>query len=321
MQKTGLHPRNIHAADYDFELLTSIQPALKQYLVQTPQGKTSLSFAQPAAVKLLNQALLKAHYDLPHWDLPPDALCPPIPSRVDYLHYIADLLASNNGNKIPKGRQVLGLDIGVGANCIYPLLGHQVYAWQFIGSEVQANALKAAQKVVNAHPKVAPAIDLRLQSNTHQLLHDIVQQQERLDFTVCNPPFYESAQAAKTANNRKLRGLNKKAAHSKQPKASKLGAEQRNFGGQAHELWCEGGERKFIQRLLDESKDFKHQCCWFSSLVAQSKHLEALEQRAHYLGAQSIKIISMQHGNKTAHILAWSFLDRQQQQLWAKMRW
>jgi 23S rRNA (adenine1618-N6)-methyltransferase len=54
---------------------------------------------------------------------PANYLCPPIPAVADYLHYLADLLADGSGG-VPRGIKVRALDVGVGANCIYPLLGH-----------------------------------------------------------------------------------------------------------------------------------------------------------------------------------------------------
>jgi 23S rRNA A1618 N6-methylase RlmF len=57
-------------------------------------------------------------------------LCPPFLEETDYIHYIADLLASSNNGIIPK-HAVQGLDIGVGANCIYPIMEMQNTAGVF----------------------------------------------------------------------------------------------------------------------------------------------------------------------------------------------
>jgi 23S rRNA (adenine1618-N6)-methyltransferase len=50
---------------------------------------------------------------------------PPIPGRADYIHYIADLLATTNSG-IPKETEYKDWDIGVGANCIYPIIEMQL---------------------------------------------------------------------------------------------------------------------------------------------------------------------------------------------------
>ena len=142
-QKTGLHPRNRHQAPYDFDALCLRTPALSPFVFVNEHGTRTLDFADPAAVKALNRALLALHYGIQHWDLPPGYLCPPIPGRVDYLHRVADLLAESAG-EVPRGKGVRVLDIGVGANCIYPLLGAREYGWRFVGSDIDPVSVKAA---------------------------------------------------------------------------------------------------------------------------------------------------------------------------------
>ena len=93
-----------------------------------PYGKQTINFFNPQAVKALNKALLVTHYGIRYWDIPKNYLCPPIPGRADYIHYIADLIDPEGVNMMVKEecddqprRQCRCLDIGVGANCIYPL--------------------------------------------------------------------------------------------------------------------------------------------------------------------------------------------------------
>ena len=118
-QKSGLHPRNRHRSRYDFPALIASCPALAPFVKPNARGDVSVDFADPAAVKMLNRALLQHFYGIEHWDIPADYLCPPIPGRADYLHHTADLLATSNGGEIPRGKGVAILDVGVGANCIY----------------------------------------------------------------------------------------------------------------------------------------------------------------------------------------------------------
>ncbi|MEO5970302.1 MAG: RlmF-related methyltransferase, partial [Bdellovibrionia bacterium] len=125
--KTGLHPRNLHRERYDFKLLCKSSPELEQYVSLNDYKDESIDFANPEAVKALNRALLKKFYNILHWDIPNQYLCPPIPGRADYIHHIADLLGSCNGGVIPRGQSVYILDVGVGANCVYPIIGHSEY--------------------------------------------------------------------------------------------------------------------------------------------------------------------------------------------------
>jgi 23S rRNA A1618 N6-methylase RlmF len=64
------------------------------------------------------------------------------PGRLDYIHYIADLLQKQQRYH-PKGHTVQGLDIGIGANCIYPIIGNAEYGWSFCRNR-QKKLLKIA---------------------------------------------------------------------------------------------------------------------------------------------------------------------------------
>jgi len=126
-EKTTLHPRNPHRFRYDFEKLILSFPELKEFVFINEHNVETIEFANPDAVKALNKALLISDYDIKNWDIPKNYLCPPIPGRADYIHYIADLLAESNNGIIPEGENVVGLDIGIGANCIYPIIGNETY--------------------------------------------------------------------------------------------------------------------------------------------------------------------------------------------------
>ncbi len=117
---TKLHPRNQHSGGYDFTRLLAQSPSLEAFTQRNPADQITIDYHNDKAVRALNQALLKAHYKINFWDIPANYLCPPIPGRVDYIHYLADLLASDNQQAIPRGRNIKVLDIGTGANLVYP---------------------------------------------------------------------------------------------------------------------------------------------------------------------------------------------------------
>ncbi len=287
-EKTGLHPRNRFNTRYDFPLLIACSPALAAFVKPNAYGDDSIDYADPLAVKALNQALLKQAYGLEHWDIPPGYLCPPIPGRSDYIHHLADLIAQR------RGASVRVLDIGTGANCIYPLIGASEYGWSFVGAEVDPVAWRWAQKIVTANPSVKGLIECRLQKSTAACFRGVIQVGEHFDLTLCNPPFHGSAAEAAEGTQRKLRNLGGK----------KSGL---NFGGKANELWCEGGELGFIRRMIEESAEFAAQCGWFTTLVSKSEHLPRLEQALRRVKAAEVKIIDMAQGQKKSRILAWRF--------------
>lgn len=265
-EKTSLHPKNLHRERYDFPSLIDTQPALGKFVSENKYGDLSIDFSDPKAVKELNRALLKHFYKIQDWDIPNGYLCPPIPGRADYLHYLAELLAGSNSGKLPPGAKINALDIGTGANCIYPLLGNTVYNWDFVGSEIDPKAIDSAQKNLDSNPRFQDRVKLRFQENPREILSGIIRSDEVFDLVLCNPPFHESKEAAMDGSMRKVKNLKGKAT-----KNITL-----NFGGQSNELWCKGGELTFIRKMILESKIYRFNCFWFTSLVSKEEHLKGI---------------------------------------------
>ena len=247
----------------------------------------------------LNRALLAADYGIAHWDIPEGYLCPPVPGRVDYLHGLADLLGADAGGTIPRGPAVRVLDVGVGANCIYPLLGQAEYGWSFVGSDIDAGALRSADANVQANG-LGPLIELRQQHARGQLFNGLLRAEDHFHLTLCNPPFHASAKEAAQGSQRKVRNLGARPAL--RGKAPPL-----NFGGQANELWCTGGEASFLRRMVRESVDVQAQVLWFSSLVAKREHLPDLHRQLAKAGAAEVREVAMAQGNKQSRFVAWTF--------------
>ena len=303
-----LHPRNRHQGRYDFVRLVQADTELGSFLSINEHGEQAIDFANPAAVKALNRALLKDSYGIAGWDIPEHSLCPPVPGRADYLHYLADLLAGSNQGRIPKNKGVQVLDIGTGANCIYPLLGVSEYQWRFVASDINAASLANAQMILNANPKMAPQISLRLQPSANALFKNIVLDDEWFDLSMCNPPFHTSLAEAREGTQRKWQNLGKENA-------------RLNFGGQDAELWCAGGELAFIQRMIKESRAISTRCFWFSTLVSKSTSLPGIYAALKQAKVLDYKTIAMSQGQKQSRLVAWTFLNPVQQAAWRKLRW
>ncbi|MEW5675200.1 23S rRNA (adenine(1618)-N(6))-methyltransferase RlmF [Flavobacterium enshiense] len=293
----SLHPRNKHNGNYDFKTLIATLPELEAFVAVNKFGNESIDFANPDAVRALNKALLKHFYNISYWELPKTNLCPPIPGRADYLHYMADLLAETNNGTIPTGNTIKILDIGTGANCIYPIIGHQEYGWNFVGTEIDKPAKLTAKNIINHNPELKNGISIRLQENKRNIFKGIIQPDEHFDFTICNPPFHNSKEAATEGTKRKLKNLGKTVEN--KPVL--------NFGGQNNELWYEGGELAFITNMIFESVHFQKQCKWFSSLVSKKENLKPLYSVLKRVKATEVKTINMEQGNKITRILVWRF--------------
>ena len=308
--KPKLHPRNKHRERYDFSILTESFPSLAPYVSKNKYGDLSIDFFDPIAVKNLNTALLKHYYKIDSWDIPDNYLCPPIPGRADYIHHIADLLGEFNNKKIPRGAKIKCLDIGVGANCIYPIIGNMEYGWSFIGSDIDPIAVESAKNIIELNETLKEKIEIRLQKNKDHILEGIIQKREYIDLIICNPPFHVSAKEAQAATLRKLNNLKNK------PEKPVL-----NFGGQTNELWYEGGERQFVKNMVAESQQFATSCFWYSSLISKEPNVKIIEGALKKVNVSEIRIIPMGQGNKKSRIIAWTFLNPKLQKIWTESRW
>jgi len=309
--KSGLHPRNRHRERYDFNMLIASFPELAPFVKVNTYNDESIDFFDPEAVKMLNKGLLRHYYDIGYWHIPAGYLCPPIPGRADYIHHIADLLGSCNHGKIPTGNQVKCLDVGVGANCIYPIIGNKEYGWSFIGADIDPVSIESAGKIVDLNPNLNGKIELRLQTNSNDIFKSILQNDELIDLTICNPPFHTSLAAAQSGTRRKLNNL----------KSKRFTRPVLNFGGQNNELWCKGGEEQFVRDMILQSKTFATTCFWFSTLISKESNLKSVYISLDKSKAVEVKTIPMGQGNKISRIVAWTFLTKEQQKEWTKRRW
>ena len=310
----NLHPRNCHQGRYNFPSLVQQSPQLKRYLRSTPDGESTIDFADPEAVRALNAALMRSYYGVVDWQFPSGYLCPPVPGRADYIHALADLLADGNQGVIPRDASVRVLDIGTGASCIYPLLGQCEYGWRFVASDIDADALKSAAAILKANPAQGAHIELRHQATARSIFSQVLGTSERFDLVMCNPPFHASAREASAGSQRKWQNLGRE-------RSGRGAAPKLNFGGRGQELWCPGGELAFIQRMSVDSVDRAQQVLWFTSLVSKSAHLPRLKTELQKLGASEIRVVPMAQGQKQSRFLAWTFLDAAEQARWRQQRW
>nr|WP_277207559.1 23S rRNA (adenine(1618)-N(6))-methyltransferase RlmF [Vibrio sp. VCS] len=319
--KSGLHPRNRHRGQYDFQALSKVVPELTTHMIKNPHGQWTIDFADPLAVKRLNKALLALHYSVTYWDIPAGFLCPPIPGRADYIHRIADLLQRDNPQLKPA--QVTALDIGVGANCIYPIIGVAEYGWRWVGSDIDPVSIKQANVIARSNPSLHGNIECRLQTDPQRIFEGVIRTGERYTLTTCKPPFHASLAQAEQGTRRKQHNLQ----INRRKKGQSIGSAAiakghgtasatLNFGGQKAELWCPGGEAAFIGKMAMESRDFASQVLWFSCLISKGDNVRGMQKQLEKLGAQAIQIIEMAQGQKISRFIAWSFQNAEQRKLW-----
>lgn len=289
IKKGELHPNNPHRGRYDFKILIEKLPELKSFIIKNPIGEDTIDFSDNQAVICLNKALIKTYYNIENWDIPAGFLCPPIPGRADYIHYIADLLT--------KKKNVNVLDIGTGANCIYPIIGSQTFDWNYIASDIDSKSIENAQKIIDSNENLKNKVKLKIQKNRNHIFIGIIEKNDSFDLTMCNPPFHSSLEDALKANQRKVDNLNK---------GNKNIQKGLNFGGQKAELWCPGGERLFLKKMAKESVLFASQVYYFTSLISNKKNVKPTKKVLEKLGAKC-QVLEMSQGQKISRVLAWTF--------------
>lgn len=305
-EKLNLHVRNKNRSRYDLEAMIVSNPELQEYIIPNSLGDNSINFSNPEAVKMLNKAILSHYYGIHFWEFPKENLCPPIPGRAEYLHHVADILPKTSSADIPKGGQVTCLDIGTGASCIYPIIGVTEYQWNFIGSDIDPKSIKSAQSIVNSNPSLKGKISLRIQRNANNIFKGVIESGDKIDISICNPPFHSSIEEALKGTRRKVKNLTGK----------KRQSPTLNFSGNINELVCEGGEYQFICNMISESKDFANRCFWFTALVSKEANLKGINKFLQKHNPSEIKIIKIKTGNKSSHIIAWTYLSAREKEMW-----
>ena len=84
---------------------------------------------------------------------------------------------------------VEGIDVGTGASCIYPLLGHSLYSWKFKATDIDPESVESARKIV-AMNHLEDSIQILQRTPEQSLLKGVVK--EGMTFCMCNPPFFSS---------------------------------------------------------------------------------------------------------------------------------
>lgn len=279
-----MHPKNPFKSDYNFDKLVKIYEPLSNHVFINKYGNQTIKFSNQEAVKALNTALLKLHYAI-DWKLPKGFLCPPIPSRLDYLLHVNDFIGR---------KRVRMLDIGTGANLIYPILATQHLGWKTSATEIEDKALNNAQQIIQ-HNASLHLIQLRKQESRADIFNGVIAEDDNFDVVVCNPPFFSSQKEANFQNSRKVKNLKLKE------------KETHNFGGTSNELWYPGGEKAFLAKMANESRYYRKQIRWFTALVSKKENLRAIKKSIVAQDPKHFDIVEMEIGNKQSRFVAWSY--------------
>ena len=185
-------------------------------------------------------------------DLPPDRLIPTIPLRLNYLLWIEDLLELAK----PSELVVHGIDIGTGACCIYPILAAKKNDWHFTATETDEINFACSQKTITDNSLLNNVTLKKVASDS--LLKGNIDLEKKYDFTICNPPFFDSESFGP-----KCRTLKRVEAS-----CPKLGGST-----SLNEVAYKGGEVEFINKLINESQNFKSSIRYVKCLFSHYQYV------------------------------------------------
>ncbi|XP_021286006.1 methyltransferase-like protein 16 homolog [Herrania umbratica] len=323
-ERPKIHPRNKYSDNQpDFSLLASLYPSFKDFVFYSREGRPRIDWTDFNATRELSHVLLLHDHGL-HWWIPDGQLCPTVPNRSNYIHWIEDLLSSDI---IPKtnsnGDNVRGFDIGTGANCIYPLLGASLLGWSFVASDMTDVALEWAERNVKSNPHISELIEIRnarcspnnptpeglnngesvYSEEGEGLLSSSIGMPASEDKSYHGPPILLDVVRDGERfdfcmcnppffESIEEAGLN--------PKTS--------CGGTLEEMVCPGGEKAFITRIIEDSVVLKQSFRWYTSMVGRKVNLKFLISKLREVGVTIVKTTEFVQGHTCRWGLAWSFV-------------
>ncbi|XP_032823528.2 RNA N(6)-adenosine-methyltransferase METTL16 isoform X1 [Petromyzon marinus] len=284
-----MHPRNRYKdKPPDFALLASRNPEFKKHVQTDLSGRVRLNFKEPEAVRALTCALLQEDFGL-SIEIPLERLIPTLPLRLNYIHWVEDLLGSSLSRDPEKS--VHGIDIGTGASCIYPLLGATMNGWHFLATEVDNVCFTYATQNVARNGLQGLVRVMKVPQKT--LLVEALNEDPELayDFCVCNPPFF--------ANQQEAYGVNSRNSHRPPPSSV-------NTGG-ATEIMAEGGELEFVRKIIHDSLQLQKRIRWYTCMLGKKCSLAPLKEELRRCGVPRTTTTTFCQGRTMRWALAWSF--------------
>ena len=221
--------------------------------------KTFIDFTSGQATHDLCRALLE-EIGVKNWSIPEGHLVPGFTQRRNYCEWVESLL-EKDGVRI-EDENMRGVDVGTGASAIFALLFTARHPkWDMFGTDITKEAVENARRnclaagaVECSRDETTEQVDALDKSRRRISIREVAKrrsgvarreegededeppildldlfQEERVDFTVCNPPFFNTMSES-----------------SQNPRT--------NFGGTAKENSCRGGELSFVRRMILESR-------------------------------------------------------------------
>jgi len=300
-----MHPRNPFSSALDLAALVVTYPALASHVRRADTndgGHVHFDWGSSAALIELCRVLLWHHFGV-RWTQPQHMLCPTVPSRLNYLLWIEDLLALRETKSAGQAEPgpIVGVDIGTGASCIYPLLGAACLGWRFVATELDPASTHSAKHNVALNAwedridvrQVEPSSDDEgggggSAATLPPILHGVLQPSEHAHFCMCNPPFFDTDET---------------------PQPNLATRPHARCAATAGEQFTTGGEVGFVLRLVADSALLREQIVWYTSLVGRKRSLAPILRAVRAAGAAHVRTTEIAQGHTWRWAVAWTFVN------------
>ncbi|KAI1293748.1 RNA N6-adenosine-methyltransferase METTL16 [Halotydeus destructor] len=254
-----MHPRNIYRKKRNFAVLGEEYPEFKQYLKYFDNGNATLDYKNVDALRCLTQTLLRKDFGL-DVVLPLDRLIPAIPQRLNYVLWIEDLV-----NTFDTSSETIGLDVGTGASCVFPLLTVcKNPTWKFIATEYDEESFEYATKNVQSN-NLSDKIKVIRVKSLDAMLDPLRAISENITFVMCNPPFFKEHHSDIHDNG-------------DSGESSIIETRKPSNVGQKFETSTEGGENEFVLKLIEQSLEFEDKVSVFTTMLGKKYSMKRLKE-------------------------------------------
>lgn len=268
-----MHPRNPYKVQPNFKEMAVKYPDFRKVVTQDLAGKIHLDFSNPVALRRLTETLFLKDFDLTIC-IPPKCLVPTLPSRMNYLLWVEDLLSLLAPSPEPR----CGLDIGAGAAAVYPLLGLTHFKWRMTATEASEDNFEAATNNLRNN-KLEKEIRLIKVDKSEIFMNVLRSCDNNFDFSMCNPPFY---------------------------KHDKEFIEEEPAGSES-EILTSGGEVEFVKKMINESCEHRTSVKIFTVLLGHKSSLSPVKQQLVSQGVPSLVTTEFCQGKTMRWGVAWTF--------------
>ncbi|KAF8972036.1 hypothetical protein BDZ97DRAFT_1650372 [Flammula alnicola] len=282
-----MHARNPYREPPDFISLADAYEALQQHLISDSRShRKTIDFKDAEGQRRLTEALMFRDFGV-KLHIPSNRLCPPVPNRMNYVLWIQDIVHAHREVLERRPRSIRGIDIGTGATAIYPFLACKLEQdWQFVATELDDESFESARANVSTNG-MDSRIDVRKASAKGDIFFPLEENvQTSFEFSMCNPPFYGSAQeVAESAQAKEL-----------PPSAVCTGTD-------IEMIYPDGGEAGFVGRMVDESERFQTRCKWYTSMLGKMFSVVSIVEITNYAITEFVQ------GQTRRWAIGWSFTD------------